>query len=93
MAVAINSLSKKAWDKFTKEGMTKAGCASLLGNIYAESGMIANRVEILCLKRIKEYYGVTYTDATYTAAVDSGKITKERFLNPLPNKRYGFGTV
>lgn len=81
---------KKVWDYLINAGMTPEGAAGMMGNIYAESGMIANRVEILCLQRLKEN-GKFYTDATYTAFVDDGTISKARFLNPLPGKQYGYG--
>lgn len=81
---------KKVWDYLTTHGMTKAGAAGMMGNMYAESGIIPNRVEILCLKRLAEC-GKYYTDATYTAFVDDGTITKAQFLNPLPGKQYGYG--
>ena len=83
--------AKSIWQYLISNGCTKAGAAGILGNMRHESGVLPNRVEILCLKRIREYYGVSYDDASYTAAVDSGKITKERFMNPLPNKQYGYG--
>lgn len=81
---------KTIYAYLTKAGMTPAGAAGMMGNLYAESGLIPNRVEILCLKRLKEA-GMTYTDATYTAAVDDGTISKAEFLNPLPNRQYGYG--
>jgi hypothetical protein len=62
-----------------------------MGNIFAESGMIANRVEVLCLNRLKAYGYGEWNDISYTAAVDNGSISKERFLNPIPNKQYGYG--
>ena len=83
-------MSKEIWDHLIKAGMTPAGAAGMMGNLYAESGLIANRVEILCLKRLKEH-GKMYTDATYTAFVDDGTISKEEFLHPLPGKQYGYG--
>lgn len=83
-------LEKNVWDALLKELKNEYGVAGMMGNIYAESGMIANRVEILCLKRLKEN-GQNWTDATYTAAVDSGKISRATFLNPLPGKQYGYG--
>jgi cell wall-associated NlpC family hydrolase len=70
--------------------MTPAGAAGMMGNLRAESGLIANRVEILCLRRLKEH-GKIYTDATYTAFIDDGTISKEEFLHPLPGKQYGYG--
>ena len=93
MSININNFAKKAWNIFIKNGMTPQGASSMLGNMYAESGMIPNRVEILCLKRIKEYYGITYTDETYTAAVNSGKISRAQFLNPLPERQYGYSST
>ena len=81
---------KKIWDYFIKKGLSPAGTAGLMGNLKAESGLIFNRVEILCLKRLKEN-GYLYTDESYTTAIDNGKITRSRFLNPLPGKQYGYG--
>lgn len=82
--------AQRVWKYLKSAGMTSAGTAGMMGNIRAESGMIANRVEDLCLKRLKEV-GKYYTNATYTAFVDEGTITKEQFLHPLPGKQYGYG--
>ena len=84
------SVTTDIYNKLRKAGLTGAGAAGLMGNIYAESGMLPNRVEILCLKRLQEN-GMKYTDESYTAAVDSGKISRASFLNPLPGKQYGYG--
>ena len=81
---------RKIWKQLTKAGLTQEGAAGLMGNLYAESGCIPNRVEILCLKRLAEL-GKYYTDATYTAFVDDGTISRASFLNPLPGKQYGYG--
>lgn len=89
--ITINEFAKKAYKRYVEAGMTPEGACGLMGNQYSESaGFLANRVEFLCLKRLKEN-GKVYTDETYTAAIDSGKISKAEFLNPLPNKVYGFG--
>ena len=81
----------KAYHRFISEGMTPSGACGLIGNLEAESdGFYPNRLEYLCVKRLKEN-GKVYTDKTYTAAVDSGKISCEEFLNPLPGKKYGYG--
>lgn len=64
----------------------------MMGNLYAESGVIPNKVENLCLQRLREA-GKYYTDATYTAFVDDGTISKDEFLHPLPGKCYGFAIV
>lgn len=89
--ITINDFAKKAYKRYIEAGMTPEGACGLMGNQYSESaGFLANRVEFLCLKRLREN-GKVYTDETYTAAVDSGKISKAEFLNPLPNKSYGYG--
>ena len=81
---------QRIYDCLIKGGMTPAGAAGMMGNMFAESGLLSNRVEILCLKRLKEN-GKIYTDATYTAFVDDGTISRSSFLNPLPGKQYGYG--
>ena len=81
---------EKVWKFLIEHGLTEAGAAGMMGNMQAESGIISNRVEIVCLKRLKES-GKNYNDSTYTAAVDNGVITREAFLNPFPNSQYGYG--
>lgn len=81
---------RKTWDYLTTAGMTAEGAAGMMGNLYAESGVIPNKVENLCLQRLREA-GKYYTDATYTAFVDDGTISKEEFLHPLPARQYGYG--
>lgn len=73
-------------------GLNAAAACGVLANLKAESGMQSAFCETLCLNRLKEN-GKTYTSATYTAAVDSGKISRAEFLNPLPGKQYGYGLV
>lgn len=91
MAVSFNSDMETAWKFFIGKGLTEAGAAGLMGNLYAESaGFHPNRVEFLCIRRLKEA-GKIYTDTTYTAAVDDGRITATQFLNPLPGRVYGYG--
>lgn len=87
----IRPINQRAYKKFRQAGMTAAGACGLIGNLEAESdGFYTNRVEYLCLKRLKEN-GKVYTDTTYTAAIDSGKISCEEFLHPLSGKQYGYG--
>lgn len=86
----VNEFAKKAYKAYTDFGLTPAGACGLMGNQYSESaGFLANRLEFLCVKRYKEK-GKTYTDATYTQAVDNGKISRAEFLSPM-GKRYGYG--
>ncbi|MEI3521069.1 MAG: phage tail tip lysozyme [Anaerosacchariphilus sp.] len=63
MMATINiEAEKKAYKKFIAAGMTPAGACGLLGNLEAESdGFYPNRVEYLCIKRLKEN-GKSYTD-------------------------------
>lgn len=82
---------KKVYGILIKKGLTPEGAAGLIGNLEAESdGFYPNRVEYLCLSRLREH-GYSYTDESYTNAVDSGRITRSEFLNPLPGKQYGYG--
>jgi hypothetical protein len=86
-----DEMKRKAWKYLRSQGLTEEGTAGLMGNLERESdGFYPNRVERLCLKRLKEI-GKIYTDATYTAFVDDGTITFAEFLHPLPNKQYGYG--
>ncbi|MEY8428834.1 phage tail tip lysozyme, partial [Lachnospiraceae bacterium 46-15] len=82
---------KRAYRKFTAVGMTPYGACGLIANLEAESdGFYPNRVEYLCLRRLKEK-GKNYTDESYTKAIDAGKLSCEQFLHPLPGKQYGYG--
>ncbi len=81
--------SKFVWDFFINKGFSKYGVAGLMGNLYAESSIKANRLEALCVKRYAEQ-GISYTDETYTNAIDDGSISRSEFINPL-GKHYGYG--
>ena len=80
---------ERVWQALIKSGMTPEGAAGLMGNLQAESGIIPNRVENLCLQRYREK-GKYYTDATYTAFVDDGTISRAEFIRPM-GKQYGYG--
>lgn len=82
---------KKVWDYLLKKIGNAYGVAGLMGNLYAESGLIPNNLENLCEQRLKAAGKSYYTDALYTAAVDNGTISAEEFLHPLPGKQYGYG--
>lgn len=81
--------AKEIYDFLVDSDMTPAGACGMMGNLYAESGLKFNVLERLCIQRYKER-GIIYTDESYTAAVDSGAVTREEFLNPM-GKRYGYG--
>lgn len=86
----ITKTMEEAWAYLIKAGMTDAGAAGMMGNLYAESGIIPDRVEILCLNRLAEHQRY-YTDKSYTQFVDNNTISREEFLHPLPGKQYGYG--
>lgn len=56
-----------------KNGLTHAGAVGLLGNIKAESNFSANNLQQTYEKKLG------MSDKEYTAAVDSGKYSKEKF--------------
>ena len=58
--------AQKVWDKLISAGLTPAGAAGLMGNLYAESGLRPDNLQNSCEKRLG------YSDADYTAAVDCG---------------------
>ena len=81
---------KTVWKALKDAGMTDAGAAGLMGNLKAESGIIPNRLEILCMQRYRERLGKIYSDESYTKAVDNGLISRSEFLSPM-GKQYGYG--
>ena len=54
------------WDKLCAAGLTPAGAAGLLGNLYAESGLNPRNLQNSYEKKLG------MSDQEYTAAVDSG---------------------
>lgn len=88
----VNDYARKAYKAYTAFGLTPEGACGLMGNQFSESmGFLANKLELLCMKRYKEK-GKIYTDISYTQAVDSGKISRAEFLSPM-GKHYGYGLV
>ena len=57
------------WKFLKAQGLTDAGTAGLMGNIYAESGLNPKNLQNTYEKKLG------YTDAAYTAAVDNGTYT------------------
>ena len=90
--VVIDRLAEvRAYYYFRKKGMTHEGAIGMICNLEAESdGFYTNRMEYLLVKRLKEA-GYNYTDKSYAAAIDSGEITLEEYMHPLPGKQYGHG--
>ena len=61
--------AQKIWDKLISAGLTPAGAAGLLGNLYAESGLNPQNLQNTYEAKLG------FTDTTYTAAVDCGTYT------------------
>ena len=57
---------EKIWNYLKAAGLNACGAAGLMGNLYAESGLIPTNLQNTYEKKLG------YTDAAYTAAVDSG---------------------
>ena len=66
----MSTNEKRIWDYLTGKGLSPAGAAGLMGNLYAESGLNPQNLQNTYEKKLG------YTDAAYTAAVDSGKKTE-----------------
>ena len=60
---------KYIWNRLTAAGLTPAGAAGLMGNLYAESGLNPANLQNTHEKKLG------LTDAAYTAAVDAGTYT------------------
>ena len=60
---------ERIWNYLTAAGLTACGAAGLMGNLYAESGLIPANLQNTYEKKLG------YTDAAYTAAVDGGAYT------------------
>lgn len=57
---------EKIWNYLIGKGLSKAGAAGLMGNLYAESALNPKNLQNSYEKKLG------YTDSGYTAAVDSG---------------------
>ena len=91
MSLVGKTIEEQVWNFSMVRVGNAYGVAALMGNLDAESGLNPKNLENLCERRLKEAGKSYCTDETYTAAVDSGKIGREEFLHPLPNKQYGYG--
>lgn len=66
MALIGTSVEQQIWNYFKSKGMTDAGVAGLMGNLYAESALNPTNLQNSYEKKLG------YTDAEYTFAVDNG---------------------
>lgn len=69
MALTGANNEQKIWNFLTGHGMSEQGAAGMMGNIYAESGLLPNNLQNTGNTKLK------MTDAEYTVAVDSGSYT------------------
>lgn len=60
---------EKIWNYLLGKGLSAAGAAGLMGNLYAESALRPNNLQNSYEKKLG------YTDDSYTAAVDKGSYT------------------
>ena len=90
MTMGQTEMTKYVWRYLKNNGMTDAGAAGMMGNIYAESGMNPICLENLCIKRYRERRGVNYTSESYMELVDSGSISRGEFLRPM-GLQYAWG--
>ena len=74
MALIGNSNEEKIWYFLKSKGLNDYGTASLMGNLYAESGLDSHNLENIGNTKLG------MTDDEYTVAVDNGTYTKEQFI-------------
>lgn len=67
MALKGTTNEERIWNYLRSKGMNDYGCAGMMGNLYAESGLKPNNLQNTYEKKLG------YTDDDYVAAVDSGK--------------------
>lgn len=71
----FNTTEATIWNYLTKTiGLTPAGAAGLMGNLYHESNLVSNNLQ----NEFQEQLG--YNDATYTAAIDNGSYSRNSFI-------------
>lgn len=103
MAIKLTDTIQKIWTSLIQAGLTKEGAAGVMGNLWSQSRCNPTCVEGLLLKRYKEdgkfdYFPYGIYDQKnydiYVSLVDTGKLSKEQFLNPRAYDgihQYGFG--
>ena len=66
MGLTGNTNEERIWNYLIGKGMSSAGAAGLMGNLYAESALNPKNLQNTSEKKLG------YTDDSYTAAVDNG---------------------
>lgn len=69
MPLTGKTIEEQIWNYLAAAGLTDCGVAGLMGNLQAESGLAPTNLQNAYEAKLG------YTDATYTAAVDSGAYT------------------
>lgn len=69
------NVEEQVWNFLKSKGLNDYGVASLMGNLYAESGLNSKNLENTGNTKLG------MTDDEYTRAVDNGTYTKEQFIN------------
>lgn len=70
MALSGSSTEEKIWNFLRSKGLTSAGTAGLMGNLFAESGLSPINLQNSYEKSLG------YSDSSYTLAVDKGSYTR-----------------
>lgn len=79
MALIGMSNEQKIWNYLKSKGFTDCGAAGLMGNLFAESGLVPNNLQNTYNKSLG------MSDVQYTAAVDTGR------YNNFVNDAAGYG--
>ena len=81
MSLIGKNIEEQIWNFLKSKGLNEYGVASLMGNLYAESGLNPKNLE----NRGNIKLGMI--DEEYVAAVDAGTYSKDQFVND----KFGFG--
>ena len=81
MSLIGSSNEEKIWNYFSSKGLNDYGCAGLIGNIFAESGLNPKNLQSNGNKKLD------MTDDEYTIAVDNGIYTN------FVKDSFGYGLV
>lgn len=68
-----NSTAQKIWNYLRGKGYSKAAAAGVMGNLYAESGLLSNNVQ-------NTFEGRVGSDDAYTRKVDNGSYSRDQFM-------------
>jgi len=69
-----NDIQEKIWNFFKNKGLNDYAIAGIMGNLYAESGLIPTNLQ----NNFESTLGMT--DEKYTQCVDNGSYGKEEFM-------------